>query len=263
MFSPPDINTINNRRKRVKRVIAPVSNKRIRNSSGQRSGKWTFEEESFANQLVRDFEKGFLDDCEEGCTLRSYLAKRLNCAPMRISKKFAGRCIGKLAYVKCDDFMLPEKFKSPLNELEEIYTKSLSKSSKMADFNFDYTSEDSGDEKSSFSDFYENSTSSSEDSSELFEMSKSELIKTYPYSSNFFYNKYSANDLVTLGGIGMEDSSLNGMFDLNDSLIPPLNAPHEETILLEADEWKDVLTYFCGEGSFISDSNKRNDTIRP
>lgn len=65
----------------------------------QRSGKWSGEEETFANQLVIDFETGALTDCEDGCTLRSYLARKLNCAPMRISKKFAGRCIGKVIYV--------------------------------------------------------------------------------------------------------------------------------------------------------------------
>lgn len=92
----------------------------------QRSGKWTVDEENFANQLVKDFERGFLDDCEEGITLRSYLARRLNCAPMRISKKFSGRCIGKLSYVKCDASYESEKLKSPLSRLEEIYIQSYS-----------------------------------------------------------------------------------------------------------------------------------------
>ena len=67
----------------------------------QRSGKWSGEEETFANQLVIDFETGALRDCEDGCTLRSYLARKLNCAPMRISKKFAGRCIGKVTAILC------------------------------------------------------------------------------------------------------------------------------------------------------------------
>lgn len=62
----------------------------------ERAGKWTLEEENFANRLILEFEAGSLLDCEEGCTLRSYLARRLRCAPMRISKKFAGRCIGKV-----------------------------------------------------------------------------------------------------------------------------------------------------------------------
>ena len=34
-------------------------------NSHQRSGKWTAEEESFANQLVLEFESGTLADCEE------------------------------------------------------------------------------------------------------------------------------------------------------------------------------------------------------
>jgi len=94
---------------------------------GQRSGKWTEEEESFANQLVIDFERGFLDDCEKGVTLRSYLARSLNCDPMRISKKFAGRCIGKLAYENCVSSLLKEKMKSPLKQLRELYLTSREK----------------------------------------------------------------------------------------------------------------------------------------
>ena len=90
-------------------------------TAGQRSGKWTEVEENFANQLVVDFERGFLDDCERGMTLRSYLARTLNCDPMRISKKFAGRCIGKLAYENCHSSSLSEKMKSPLSRLRAIY----------------------------------------------------------------------------------------------------------------------------------------------
>ena len=49
------------------------ANKRFNNNSknttflAQRSGKWTSEEESFANQLVLEFEGGTLQDCEEVC----------------------------------------------------------------------------------------------------------------------------------------------------------------------------------------------------
>eukprot|EP00596_Hydrurales_sp_CCMP1899_P002605 CAMPEP_0119043926 /NCGR_PEP_ID=MMETSP1177-20130426/27025_1 /TAXON_ID=2985 /ORGANISM="Ochromonas sp, Strain CCMP1899" /LENGTH=267 /DNA_ID=CAMNT_0007013081 /DNA_START=63 /DNA_END=866 /DNA_ORIENTATION=- len=75
------------------------------NNQSQISGKWTEEEETVANQLVIDFETGSLIDCDEGCTLRSYLARKLNCAPMRISKKFAGRCIGKLPFVRRSSHM--------------------------------------------------------------------------------------------------------------------------------------------------------------
>lgn len=103
-----------------------------------RSGKWTPEEEVLANRLVLEFAKGTLPDCENGCTLRSYLARKLNCAPMRISKKFAGRCIGKTAYVKKD--ILPEEEVKELMKLEkDIYKKSYHSSISSASGNNKYT----------------------------------------------------------------------------------------------------------------------------
>lgn len=63
-----------------------------------RSGKWLPEEERFAELLIRCFEKGLIANCEHGTTLRSYLSQKLHCAPMRISKKYAGRGIGKMVY---------------------------------------------------------------------------------------------------------------------------------------------------------------------
>ena len=45
-------------------------------------------------ELLVEVEAGMLDDCRDGVTLRSYLAKTLRCAPMRVSKKLAGKCIG-------------------------------------------------------------------------------------------------------------------------------------------------------------------------
>lgn len=89
------------RKRSIATVASESSTSSVRNedsffdNSIPRSGKWTSEEETFANSLIEQFESGSLSDCEEGCTLRSYLARKLNCAPMRISKKFAGRCIGK------------------------------------------------------------------------------------------------------------------------------------------------------------------------
>jgi len=70
-------------------------------SMRRRSGKWSADEEFYAKQLITAFENGTLDDCEEGRTLRSYLAMKLNCAPMRISKKFAGQSIGKVRSLVC------------------------------------------------------------------------------------------------------------------------------------------------------------------
>lgn len=57
------------------------------------------EEEQFANALIEEFEKGSIRDCENGCTLRAYLSKKLHCAPMRISKKYAGKSIGKHVFL--------------------------------------------------------------------------------------------------------------------------------------------------------------------
>jgi hypothetical protein len=66
----------------------------------RRSGKWSDEEEALALQLIIEFENGTFNskECPTGCTLRSFLSRRLSCAPMRISKKFAKKQIGKLIY---------------------------------------------------------------------------------------------------------------------------------------------------------------------
>lgn len=88
----------------------------------RRSGKWTIEEELYANILIQLFEEGRVDKFEHtndgdsnndnseeemqaptfkitnGMTLRAYLSRKLFCSPMRISKKFAGKGIGKLVY---------------------------------------------------------------------------------------------------------------------------------------------------------------------
>lgn len=62
-----------------------------------KAGKWSVEEEIYCKQLIDAFENGKLPDCMEGSSLRAYLAKKLNCSPMRISKKFAGLGIGKVS----------------------------------------------------------------------------------------------------------------------------------------------------------------------
>jgi hypothetical protein len=58
-------------------------------------GKWTAEEEAYSAVLIQHFRTGALQDCEDSTSLRSYLAEKLQCIPMRISKKFAGVKIGK------------------------------------------------------------------------------------------------------------------------------------------------------------------------
>jgi len=66
-----------------------------------RKGKWTTEEEEFTTRIIHHFGTGLLF-LPEGTTLRSYLAEKLNCDPMRITKKFAGAsCLGKRVYHLC------------------------------------------------------------------------------------------------------------------------------------------------------------------
>eukprot|EP00937_MAST-01D_sp_MAST-1D-sp2_P001938 g1938.t1 len=63
-----------------------------------RKGKWTREEEDYANKLIEHFHSGVLP-IAEGTTLRCFLSNILNCEPMRISKKFAGKeSIGKRVF---------------------------------------------------------------------------------------------------------------------------------------------------------------------
>lgn len=63
-----------------------------------RRGKWTPEEEAYANRLIQEFKAGLLP-LTDGTTLRTFLSKLLNCDPMRISKKFVGsNCIGKQVF---------------------------------------------------------------------------------------------------------------------------------------------------------------------
>lgn len=80
--------------------IPPVAKRSRPNREGVRRGKWTTEEQAYADRLIRDFENGILP-LENGATLRAFLSKKLNCDPMRISKKFAGaKCLGKQIFLK-------------------------------------------------------------------------------------------------------------------------------------------------------------------
>ena len=63
-----------------------------------RAGKWTHEEETFATKLMDEFEAGRLPDIPMKLTLRKLLAQKLQCNKMRISKKFGGRCYGKVIW---------------------------------------------------------------------------------------------------------------------------------------------------------------------
>lgn len=53
------------------------------------------EEEAYAEKVAELFKTGRVPNCPEGTTMRALLADLLNCAPMRVSKKFSGeRAIG-------------------------------------------------------------------------------------------------------------------------------------------------------------------------
>lgn len=56
------------------------------------------EEEEYTSRIIHYFSTGLLT-LPEGATLRSYLAEKLNCDPMRITKKYAGAsCLGRRVY---------------------------------------------------------------------------------------------------------------------------------------------------------------------
>lgn len=71
--------------------------------SSRRLGKWGKEEEDYAARLIQEFEWGCVPDCTNGTTLRAFLAVQLYCAPMRISKKYAGKAIGKHVFMRTDE----------------------------------------------------------------------------------------------------------------------------------------------------------------
>eukprot|EP00522_Entomoneis_paludosa_P004359 CAMPEP_0172471606 /NCGR_PEP_ID=MMETSP1065-20121228/67901_1 /TAXON_ID=265537 /ORGANISM="Amphiprora paludosa, Strain CCMP125" /LENGTH=454 /DNA_ID=CAMNT_0013229709 /DNA_START=165 /DNA_END=1529 /DNA_ORIENTATION=+ len=68
------------------------------NSKSLRRGKWTVEEETYVARVIQDFNLGYLK-APAGTTLRTYLSEKLQCDPMRITKKFTGdACIGKRVF---------------------------------------------------------------------------------------------------------------------------------------------------------------------
>mmetsp|Transcript_35477 Transcript_35477/g.46825 ORF Transcript_35477/g.46825 Transcript_35477/m.46825 type:complete len:619 (+) Transcript_35477:166-2022(+) len=69
-----------------------------KNAIPLRKGKWTPEEEEYTSKIIQFFNTGALA-LPEGTTLRAYLAEKLHCDPMRITKKFTGSsCLGKRVY---------------------------------------------------------------------------------------------------------------------------------------------------------------------
>jgi hypothetical protein len=93
-----------------------------------RRGKWTVEEEAYANRLIQEFKAGLLP-LTDGTTLRTFLSKLLNCDPMRISKKFVGsNCIGKQVFRRRGadlNNLTPDEIEQTRLELSELERKFL------------------------------------------------------------------------------------------------------------------------------------------
>ena len=75
--------------------------------------------------MIEAFNLGLLDSSNAGLTLRAFLSKRLNCDPMRISKKFTGvDCTGKRTY-KEGDQTNAEAIRAELAELEKLFNQKM------------------------------------------------------------------------------------------------------------------------------------------
>ena len=77
-----------------------------------RRGKWTSEEEAYAEKLIDSFRLGRLPEGPErpngGVGCRTFVARRLNRDPMRVTKKFKGVVdFNKLKYGYVHDASLP------------------------------------------------------------------------------------------------------------------------------------------------------------
>eukprot|EP00984_Skeletonema_dohrnii_P035095 scaffold34615_cov93-Skeletonema_dohrnii-CCMP3373.AAC.1 len=98
-----------------------------------RRGKWTPEEEAYANRLIQEFKAGLLP-LTDGTTLRTFLSKLLNCDPMRISKKFVGsNCIGKQIFRRRGadvNNLTPDQVQQTRLELSELEKKFLDRVSR-------------------------------------------------------------------------------------------------------------------------------------
>jgi hypothetical protein len=84
------------------------------------------EEEEYTSRIIHYFSTGLLT-LPEGSTLRSYLSEKLNCDPMRITKKYASAaCLGRRAHHYRDERPQPtigeiQLAKAQLDELEHRF----------------------------------------------------------------------------------------------------------------------------------------------
>jgi hypothetical protein len=222
------------------------------------TGKWPIEEERYANRLVLEFEAGVLEDCRDGVTLRSYLAKTLRCAPMRVSKKLAGKCIGSKVFCRqhVDRTVFLQKIATGELNFTSLQKRTKSKPNTQDRKNkqprptsiSDLTDDEISSESSSYTDEYDSDSNSSK------------KIATSPLVPRCSSGTTSTNLLQ-----GTTDISC---IPAGASLLPPLpdfessidvygadfylsdvssgstgeNSPHAPE--LGYDEWRDALSYF-------------------
>jgi hypothetical protein len=81
------------------------------------------EEERYTNKVIDAFNTGVLQlpESERGVTLRAYLAEKLGCDPMRITKKYTGAsCLGKRVYHAQKKGFQPEELERASVELKVL-----------------------------------------------------------------------------------------------------------------------------------------------
>ena len=89
---------------------------------GMRGGRWSAEEEAYADKVFELFNAGSVPNCPEGTMFRSLLVGLLNCAPMRVSKKFFGvRAIGKQGYKRVVDDRQITMAENAIRPLEQAF----------------------------------------------------------------------------------------------------------------------------------------------
>jgi hypothetical protein len=90
-------------------------------STELRKGKWTAEEEEYTTRVIHYFSSGLIT-LPGGKTLRSFLAEKLQCDPMRITKKYAGAaCLGKRIHNLCESPQFtPQEIDTAKREIEML-----------------------------------------------------------------------------------------------------------------------------------------------
>ena len=84
------------------------------------------EEERYTNKIIETFNAGTLQlpESASGVTLRAYLADKLGCDPMRITKKYTGAsCLGKRVYHADSCNAPPEALQQVRIDLEDLEMK--------------------------------------------------------------------------------------------------------------------------------------------